>query len=248
MPFNLANRRTINLGGYSLRQSGSASHIAVGAFWKRLKRSSAYTPDQRTSQEVPPRKIHANEDEIATSSRRSSIDSLHLSSSATSSHKTTSLPDPARHGGLGESSDARILGDVSNKGHGLIAHGFSILDSSSTDFTSQRNSPKVNESESLVIDIDATLFGSDSDTELVSYVNDIGPGKRRQDRDQDLNAFSTDRRKIYPKTLPYDKIMSHVVFVMSGFENPRRGNIRDLACDMGAKYQARWSKDCTHLM
>lgn len=56
------------------------------------------------------------------------------------------------------------------------------------------------------------------------------------------------RKKIYPKQLPYNQIMSGVIFVMSGIANPRRCRLRDLAIAMGAKYQAKWNRFCTHLM
>lgn len=39
-----------------------------------------------------------------------------------------------------------------------------------------------------------------------------------------------------------------VVFVLSGFENPERGNLRDQALTMGAKYEPGWNNRCTHLM
>jgi len=43
-------------------------------------------------------------------------------------------------------------------------------------------------------------------------------------------------------------LMKKVVFVLSGFENPERSNLRDQALEMGALYRPDWSKGCTHLM
>ena len=50
------------------------------------------------------------------------------------------------------------------------------------------------------------------------------------------------------KTGKFDKFMSDVVFVLSGFQNPLRGDIRQKALEMGAKYKADWDPSCTHLV
>lgn len=42
--------------------------------------------------------------------------------------------------------------------------------------------------------------------------------------------------------------MKGVVFVLSGFQNPARSQIRDKALEMGAKYKADWDRSCTHLV
>jgi len=47
---------------------------------------------------------------------------------------------------------------------------------------------------------------------------------------------------------PVHVLMKKVVFVLSGFENPERSNLRDKALEMGASYKADWTKQCTHLM
>lgn len=54
-----------------------------------------------------------------------------------------------------------------------------------------------------------------------------------------------------PKESPareFHKLMSRVTFVMSGFQNPYRGELRDKAVAMGAKYKPDWGKGCTHLI
>ncbi|XP_052801501.1 DNA repair protein XRCC1-like isoform X2 [Mya arenaria] len=54
-----------------------------------------------------------------------------------------------------------------------------------------------------------------------------------------------------PKESPkkeFGHLMDRVVFVLSGFQNPFRGELRDRALAMGAKYRADWGKDCTHLV
>lgn len=48
--------------------------------------------------------------------------------------------------------------------------------------------------------------------------------------------------------VPLKRIMEGVVFVLSGFQNPSRGELREKAMDMGAKYRPDWTPDSTHLM
>jgi len=51
-----------------------------------------------------------------------------------------------------------------------------------------------------------------------------------------------------PVTKPFNQLLNNVVFVMSGYENPYRSNIRSKALEMGAKYKHNWDQFCTHLM
>ena len=44
----------------------------------------------------------------------------------------------------------------------------------------------------------------------------------------------------------FGSLMRKVVFVMSGYENPERGKIRDKALEMGADYKPNWGRSCTH--
>ena len=39
-----------------------------------------------------------------------------------------------------------------------------------------------------------------------------------------------------------------VTFALSGYQNPERGNIRDLGLSLGAKYEPAWNHKCSHLM
>ncbi|KAL5240151.1 hypothetical protein ACI65C_007561 [Semiaphis heraclei] len=51
-----------------------------------------------------------------------------------------------------------------------------------------------------------------------------------------------------PVTKPFNQLLNSVVFVMSGYENPYRSNIRSKALEMGAKYKHNWDPSCTHLI
>uniref|UniRef100_A0A8C5RAL0 DNA repair protein XRCC1 n=1 Tax=Leptobrachium leishanense TaxID=445787 RepID=A0A8C5RAL0_9ANUR len=46
----------------------------------------------------------------------------------------------------------------------------------------------------------------------------------------------------------FGQILQGTVFVLSGFQNPFRADLRDKAMDMGAKYRPDWTPDCTHLI
>ncbi|CAL1529946.1 unnamed protein product [Lymnaea stagnalis] len=46
----------------------------------------------------------------------------------------------------------------------------------------------------------------------------------------------------------FSRLMEGVVFVLSGFQNPQRGELRDKALEMGAKYRPDWGRGCTHLI
>merc|ERR1712129_676593 len=50
------------------------------------------------------------------------------------------------------------------------------------------------------------------------------------------------------KTKPFGQLMSDVVFTISGYQNPFRGELRQKAHDMGARYRGDWDNSCTHLI
>ncbi|KAG5674603.1 hypothetical protein PVAND_004557 [Polypedilum vanderplanki] len=47
---------------------------------------------------------------------------------------------------------------------------------------------------------------------------------------------------------PFNKLLEGVIFVLSGYQNPERGVIRQKAIDMGAVYKPDWDSSCTHLV
>ncbi|CAI9111682.1 OLC1v1011967C1 [Oldenlandia corymbosa var. corymbosa] len=46
----------------------------------------------------------------------------------------------------------------------------------------------------------------------------------------------------------FSKLLEGVVFVLSGFVNPERGELRSRALEMGARFQPDWNPDCTLLV
>ncbi|KAL1465685.1 hypothetical protein WDU94_005235 [Cyamophila willieti] len=47
---------------------------------------------------------------------------------------------------------------------------------------------------------------------------------------------------------PFNKLLEGVTFVISGFENPLRSDLRNQALEMGGFYKANWDSSCTHLI
>ncbi|XP_066575573.1 DNA repair protein XRCC1 isoform X2 [Amia ocellicauda] len=46
----------------------------------------------------------------------------------------------------------------------------------------------------------------------------------------------------------FSHLLEGTIFVLSGFQNPFRAELRDKALAMGAKYRPDWTPDCTHLI
>lgn len=58
-------------------------------------------------------------------------------------------------------------------------------------------------------------------------------------------SYDTDVKMIYK---PFKTLFNGVTFVISGIQNPDRGEIRRKALEMGAKYKPDWDSQCTHLI
>lgn len=48
--------------------------------------------------------------------------------------------------------------------------------------------------------------------------------------------------------VPFQHLLQGTVFVLSGFQNPFRSELRDKALEMGGKYRPDWTPDSTHLI
>jgi DNA-repair protein XRCC1 len=60
-----------------------------------------------------------------------------------------------------------------------------------------------------------------------------------------VNRF--ERKSSFKSPTP-DLVLKGVVFALSGFQNPLRGELRDIGLKLGAKYRPDWMDDCTHLV
>ncbi|XP_037804905.1 DNA repair protein XRCC1-like [Penaeus monodon] len=73
-------------------------------------------------------------------------------------------------------------------------------------------------------------------------------GSRGGDSKREKENLPTTSQKNHRKTEPFASLMKDVVFVMSGYQNPQRSNLRDMMLDMGAKYKQDWEPSCSHLI
>ncbi|EEC11550.1 DNA-repair protein xrcc1, putative, partial [Ixodes scapularis] len=86
------------------------------------------------------------------------------------------------------------------------------------------------------------LKGDDDETDLA-----VGSwfAKRKEKERLSQDTSTTKKPKAQPR---FHELMKGVVFVLSGFQNPARSQIRDKALEMGAKYKGDWDRSCTHLV
>jgi len=87
----------------------------------------------------------------------------------------------------------------------------------------------------------------DSDTDESQRSKVKKQSTESRDEKQAAKKVHTESVKARPSVV-FSKIMSKVTFVMSGFQNPTRGQLRDQAMEMGAKYRSDWGPGCTHLV
>nr|XP_033497277.1 DNA repair protein XRCC1 [Epinephelus lanceolatus] len=74
------------------------------------------------------------------------------------------------------------------------------------------------------------------------------PDKKRESLSKPEPKPKPKQQKASTQQVPFQRMMEGVVFVLSGFQNPFRGELREKALDMGAKYRPDWTPDSTHLI
>lgn len=74
------------------------------------------------------------------------------------------------------------------------------------------------------------------------------PAQRSAEKKPDPKPKQQKAKSENVPQVPFKRIMEGVVFVLSGFQNPFRGELREKALDMGAKYRPDWTPDSTHLI
>ncbi len=94
---------------------------------------------------------------------------------------------------------------------------------------------------------------------------DIVPGEdppverangRRSEKEKPRRASSSQKEKknsskkspLPRQYKPFSRLLEGVVFTISGYQNPLRGELRQKALAMGAKYRSDWDSSCTHLV
>jgi len=75
--------------------------------------------------------------------------------------------------------------------------------------------------------------------------------KEKEKNSKLVDNFSINKEKIKENNsdaISFSKLLDGVNIVISGIENPERGQIRNLATEMGAEYQSKWTNTSTHLI
>ena len=75
-----------------------------------------------------------------------------------------------------------------------------------------------------------------------------GNPKSEEGNQKKCNGSKVEEPKKPTRSAPFRDLLRGVVFAISGFQNPLRGEIRGKALEMGAKYEPDWSSKCTHLI
>lgn len=204
-----------------------------------LKKTTTTTNDDSNA-DTGQRDINANETQLGSVSSRKTSTSTQNSQQATASDTIHTASQ----------SLSRVESRVSSN---YVAPTDSQLSSNSNFRPPSSCQSDANDShESMVLNVNPNLL-FDDDTE-----NDAtqSSGQTTQISEDIIRPAVNKRRrtlgfrlkKRYPKKLPYDKILSHVTFALSGYENPRRSRLKELAIKMGAKYVRHYNNTCTHLM
>ncbi|XP_056331651.1 DNA repair protein XRCC1 isoform X2 [Danio aesculapii] len=79
------------------------------------------------------------------------------------------------------------------------------------------------------------------------------PAQKSSDKRESPKTKPESKPKSKPKpksseSVPFNRILEGVVFVLSGFQNPFRADLRDKALALGARYRPDWTPDATHLI
>ncbi|XP_076366956.1 DNA repair protein XRCC1 isoform X2 [Tachypleus tridentatus] len=98
------------------------------------------------------------------------------------------------------------------------------------------SSPKPNEQKCI---------GKESSKNIVKRKRKNSP----EEEETPSNKVAKETKRFHKvKERPFNQIMKKVVFVLSGFQNPFRSELRDKACALGARYKGDWDDSCTHLV
>uniref|UniRef100_A0A9J8CS97 DNA repair protein XRCC1 n=1 Tax=Cyprinus carpio carpio TaxID=630221 RepID=A0A9J8CS97_CYPCA len=96
-----------------------------------------------------------------------------------------------------------------------------------------------------------SLFFSRDSAAKASTGLKASPAQKTSDKRESPKSKPEPKPKPKPKSaepVPFNRILEGVVFVLSGFQNPFRGELRDKALAMGARYRPDWTPDSTHLI
>ncbi|CAF1525711.1 unnamed protein product, partial [Didymodactylos carnosus] len=89
---------------------------------------------------------------------------------------------------------------------------------------------------------------SDDDIKNNRGANATTSEVKRPKTSSNISKTINDTTNVEKSTATFSQLMKDVTFVLSGFQNPLRADLRDKATQMGAKYQQDWNEKCSHLI
>ncbi|KAK6173680.1 hypothetical protein SNE40_017088 [Patella caerulea] len=78
-------------------------------------------------------------------------------------------------------------------------------------------------------------------------LSSVSSNKSHEEKAPPLKKIKSEPVKQSP-IKEFSKLMEKVIFAMSGYQNPYRGELRDKALEMGGTYKPDWGRGCTHLI
>lgn len=226
-----------NLGKYSIRKEEPSDDLRVGSFY-RSQRSETSDKETKAQDAISTEKLERpNSDNVKPLVKESSSKLIDNDPKIQALEERFNTKKRPRH----EANKQSDLRKISPSYHEKLETHL-ILD------TTKASEDGDATHESVVVNLNPAI--------LLDGVTDESSG---QDYSKNTSLFENFvlytpnlpkqmRKKKYPKRMPYDKIMLDVTFVLSGYENPRRSQLRDKALEMGATYKPNWCRTCTHLM
>lgn len=169
----------------------------------------------------PPPMATAAEVRAASLATSSSVDKRTIAASTAQNHRHPSTKD----------------GQLGTKGTPSVASDRQPVARDRADKIERRSSPKPDEKSFQRKTTESTKRKYEDSPEGKNGNKPAPPSKKK--RESPIRDESS---------VPFDEIMKGVVFVISGFVNPERGDLREKALQMGAQYRQDWGIGCTHLI
>jgi DNA-repair protein XRCC1 len=117
----------------------------------------------------------------------------------------------------------------------------------------EENEDRLNEASSSKLKKETAAPDNDADPAKSSITKALDKKLKSESEETKVNkngekanakSVSTEANKAKSASV----LFKSIVFVLSGFQNPERSDLRNKAIELGAKYKPDWDKECTHLM
>jgi len=230
-----AQQKQTTLGGFRIREEADVG-IKVGSLFAQRKESSEEPPltgaaaVRAASKVGSPFLAVAPSTPSTTHSSRPSTPTNQVSRSSTPTSQASSSSSKSRDSEK-SSTGHKHSHDSDKHKHKHSSHSHSSSKHSEKHSSHDSSNHKRKHSD------DRKLNDHRKQTES-SYKKEAEPPSKKSKSEDDSSI---------PQR-PLGEVMKKVVFALSGFQNPRRSDLRDMTLEMGAKYRSDWDSSCTHLI